>query len=149
VQSCHLIAFGDVGAAMAAVIRPTRAVGQASRVLEGHAKRQNPQAGRDLGVLGHRRRVLGGKTDGDGDTISIPVLNEGSGDPGRCGGAKGVAFEMARAALRSDRSGAVTEILALKIIELANEGVLDPDRLCAQALSGFRTSSSLEQPPRK
>jgi hypothetical protein len=135
---------------MAAVIRPTRAVGQASRVLEGHAKRQNPQAGRDLGVLGHRRRVLGGKTDGDGDTISIPVLNEGSGDPGRCGGRKGVAFEMARAALRlSDRSGAVTEILALKIIELANEGVLDPDRLCEQALSGFRTSPPLEQPARK
>jgi hypothetical protein len=62
----------------------------------------------------------------------------------------GVAFEMARAALRlSDRSGAVTEILALKIIELANEGVLDPDRLCEQALSGFRTSPPLEQPARK
>jgi hypothetical protein len=53
----------------------------------------------------------------------------------------GVAFEMARAALRlSDRSDAVTEILARRIIDLAKEGVLDPDRLCEQALSGFRTS---------
>ena len=55
----------------------------------------------------------------------------------------GVAFEMARAALRlSDRSGAVTEILALKIIQLANEGVLDPDRLCEQALLDFRATPS-------
>jgi hypothetical protein len=53
----------------------------------------------------------------------------------------GVAFEMARAALRlSDRNDAVTAILARRIIDLAKEGVLDPDRLCEQALSGFRTS---------
>jgi hypothetical protein len=111
---------------------------------------KTPKPGGTWGFLDIVAACLGGKTDGDGDTISIPVLNEGSGDPGRCGGRKGVAFEMARAALRlSDRSGAVTEILALKIIELANEGVLDPDRLCAQALSGFRTSPPLEQPARK
>jgi hypothetical protein len=58
----------------------------------------------------------------------------------------GVAFEMARAALRlSDRSGAVTEILALKIIQLANEGVLDPDRLCEQALLDYRATPSSVQ----
>jgi hypothetical protein len=52
-----------------------------------------------------------------------------------------VAFEMARAALRlTDRSDAVTEMLARRIIDLAKKGVLDPDRLCEQALLDFRAS---------
>ena len=43
----------------------------------------------------------------------------------------GVALEMARAALRhEDRTDPATEILAKRIIALAKEGVLDPDRLC-------------------
>jgi hypothetical protein len=51
----------------------------------------------------------------------------------------GVAFEMARAALRlTDRTDAISEILARKIIDLAKQGILDPDRLCEQALSDFR-----------
>jgi Domain of unknown function (DUF6894) len=50
---------------------------------------QEPSSPARLGGLGfwHEPRALsvvpraGGKTDGDGDTISIPVLKEGSGDP--------------------------------------------------------------------
>jgi hypothetical protein len=55
----------------------------------------------------------------------------------------GVAFEMARAALRlADQTDPATEVLAKRIIELAKEGVLDPDRLCERALDGLR-----KQPP--
>jgi hypothetical protein len=55
----------------------------------------------------------------------------------------GVAFEMARAALPlADRSDAVSEILARKIIDLAKQGVVDPNRLCEEALSDLRN-----QPP--
>jgi hypothetical protein len=53
----------------------------------------------------------------------------------------GVAFEMARAALRlADRNDPVAAILARRIIDLAKKGVLDPDRLCEQALSDFRAT---------
>jgi hypothetical protein len=47
----------------------------------------------------------------------------------------GVALEMARAALRyEDRTDAITEILAKRIIVLAKEGMVDPNLLCAWAL---------------
>jgi hypothetical protein len=62
----------------------------------------------------------------------------------------GVAFEMARAALRLADSPdpATTEMLAKSIIELAKDGVVDPDRLCEQALSNFRkTRASLIRRP--
>jgi hypothetical protein len=56
----------------------------------------------------------------------------------------GVALEMARAALRlADRTDLATEILAKRIIALAKEGVLDPDRLCERALDDLR-----KPPPR-
>ncbi len=55
-----------------------------------------------------------------------------------------VALEMARAALRlADRTDPATEILAKRIIELAKQGVLDPDRLCERALDDLR-----KPPPR-
>jgi hypothetical protein len=51
----------------------------------------------------------------------------------------GVAFEMTRAALRlSDLADPATGALARRIIELAKEGVLDPDRLCERALHDLR-----------
>ncbi len=54
----------------------------------------------------------------------------------------GVAFEMARATLRSaDRTDAATEILAKRIIALAKEGMVDPNRLCEWALD------DLHKPP--
>jgi hypothetical protein len=49
----------------------------------------------------------------------------------------GVAFEMARAALRLGLDDPATKILAKRIIDLAKEGVLDPNGLCEQALSDF------------
>jgi hypothetical protein len=50
----------------------------------------------------------------------------------------GVAFEMARVALRlSDRGDPATKMLARGIIALAKEGVLDPDQL-----------NDLREPPR-
>jgi hypothetical protein len=51
----------------------------------------------------------------------------------------GVAFEMARAALRlDDRSDALNKIVAENIIKLAQEGERDPDELCERTLSFFR-----------
>jgi hypothetical protein len=52
----------------------------------------------------------------------------------------GVAFEMARAALRlADRTDPITEILAKRIIALAKEGMVDPNLLCEWALDDLRT----------
>jgi hypothetical protein len=51
----------------------------------------------------------------------------------------GVAFEMTRAALRlADRDDPATEMVAKKIIELANARERDADRLCELALKDFR-----------
>jgi hypothetical protein len=51
----------------------------------------------------------------------------------------GIVFEMARAALRpADRTDPAAEILATRIIALAKEGVIDPDRLCERALNDLR-----------
>ena len=51
----------------------------------------------------------------------------------------GIAFEMARVALRlSDRTDLINEIIALSIIELAKAGQRDPDLLCEGALRSFR-----------
>jgi hypothetical protein len=51
----------------------------------------------------------------------------------------GVAFEMARAALRlEDRADPVVAILAHKIIELAKGGEFSPDLLCERALNDLR-----------
>jgi hypothetical protein len=51
----------------------------------------------------------------------------------------GVAYEMARAALKFDnRTYAADEIIAGRIIELAKTGVVDPDQLCEQALNDLR-----------
>ena len=44
----------------------------------------------------------------------------------------GIAFEMARVALRlSDRTDVASEIIATRIIQLANAGERDADLLCA------------------
>jgi hypothetical protein len=48
----------------------------------------------------------------------------------------GLAFEMARAALRLDnRNDPLNKIVAEKIIELAQDGERDPNRLCDRTLS--------------
>ena len=48
----------------------------------------------------------------------------------------GIAFEMARAALRlADRKDPLNEIIARSIIALAKVGERDPDRLCAPVLA--------------
>jgi hypothetical protein len=53
----------------------------------------------------------------------------------------GLAFEMARAALRlSDRRDPVIEILAKKIIALAKDGLHDPNLLCEWVLADLRKS---------
>jgi hypothetical protein len=50
----------------------------------------------------------------------------------------GVAFEMARAAVKRDWGGVYgNRIIAKQIIELVKAGERDPDVLCAQALSHF------------
>jgi hypothetical protein len=55
----------------------------------------------------------------------------------------GIAFEMARTALRlAHRDDSVNAIVAKKIIELAKEGERDPQRLCEAALRHLR------EPPR-
>jgi hypothetical protein len=53
----------------------------------------------------------------------------------------GVAFEMARSALRSD--GHDDAVVARKIIELAQAGERNPDLLCEKALERLRTEQSL------
>jgi hypothetical protein len=51
----------------------------------------------------------------------------------------GLAFEMARAALRlSDRRDFIIEILAKKIIAHAKDGLHDPNLLCEWALDDLR-----------
>jgi hypothetical protein len=48
----------------------------------------------------------------------------------------GLALEMARAALRlEDRSDSSTEALARRIIQIAKEGMHDPNLLCEWALT--------------
>jgi|SRR5262249_48260913 hypothetical protein len=50
----------------------------------------------------------------------------------------GVAFEMARAAVKRDWSGVYgNRIIAKQIIELVKAGQRDPDILCEQAISHF------------
>jgi hypothetical protein len=49
----------------------------------------------------------------------------------------GIAFEMARAALRlADRNDPLNEIIARRIIALAKAGERDPDRLCNGTMNG-------------
>ncbi len=56
----------------------------------------------------------------------------------------GLAFEMARAALRlADNADFATQTLAKKIIDLAKSGETDPNELCERALAAVRAS----QPP--
>ena len=51
----------------------------------------------------------------------------------------GIAFEMARVALRlSDRTDVASEIIATRIIQLANAGERDADLLCEGALTFLR-----------
>ena len=51
----------------------------------------------------------------------------------------GVAFEMAREAVKRDWGGVYcNRIIAKQIIELAEDGERKPDVLCAQALSYLR-----------
>jgi hypothetical protein len=53
----------------------------------------------------------------------------------------GVAFEMTCAALHlSYRGDSAAQIVADKIISLAKQGELDPDRLCERALNELRNS---------
>jgi len=50
----------------------------------------------------------------------------------------GVAFEMARAAVKRDWAGVyANRIIATRIIELAKDGERNPHVLCEQALSYF------------
>jgi hypothetical protein len=50
----------------------------------------------------------------------------------------GVAFDNACRALRlSDRTDRATELVAKKIIELAQRGERDPHRLCSGVLNAF------------
>jgi hypothetical protein len=50
----------------------------------------------------------------------------------------GVAFELARAAMQLGSDDPAMKIIAKRIIDLAKQGILDPDRLCEQALSDLR-----------
>ena len=51
----------------------------------------------------------------------------------------GVAFEMTCAALKYTKQPDVAhEAIARRIFELANNGVLDPDRLCERVLDDLR-----------
>jgi hypothetical protein len=51
----------------------------------------------------------------------------------------GVAYEMACAALKfADQTYIAHETIAKRIIELAKDDVLDPDRLCERALDELR-----------
>jgi len=55
----------------------------------------------------------------------------------------GVAFEMVCAALRlADRGDLANEIIARRIIELAEAGEHNPDLLCERVLTEFRTQLS-------
>ena len=55
----------------------------------------------------------------------------------------GIAFEMARVALRlADRGDLANAIIAQRIIELAKAGERNPDLLCDGVLSEFRERRS-------
>ena len=57
--------------------------------------------------------------------------------------ALGVAFEKALQSLRLvDRTDLATELLAKKMIEVAQQGERDPERLCERTLQGFRPRGS-------
>ena len=57
----------------------------------------------------------------------------------------GIAFEMICAALKyTNRPDIAHEALANRIIELAKNGVLDPDRLCERVLDDRRKPSNCE-----
>jgi hypothetical protein len=53
----------------------------------------------------------------------------------------GLAFELTRTALRPvDRDDLANELIAKKIIELAQRGERDPERLCDRVLADLRAS---------
>jgi hypothetical protein len=55
----------------------------------------------------------------------------------------GVAYEMTLVSLRlADRDDLATESVAKKIIELAQAGERDPDRLCERALGALAANSA-------
>jgi hypothetical protein len=63
--------------------------------------------------------------------------NGSSGERSNFGG-KGRSFTVARLmTLRCDPDDPVTEIIAMKIIELAKAGEVDPGRICARVLAAF------------
>ena len=54
----------------------------------------------------------------------------------------GIAFENACKILKLvDRSDPLTELVAVKIIELAASGERDPDRLCAGVLAAYKPAA--------
>jgi hypothetical protein len=59
----------------------------------------------------------------------------------------GVAFEMARVALRLVDGDALTARVAKKIIERAKAGERNPDALCEAALKGVAALSDPNPPP--
>ena len=50
----------------------------------------------------------------------------------------GIAFEMTRTALGSDRGDLVNEVIARKVMEVAKAGETNPDRICEATLIYFR-----------
>ena len=59
----------------------------------------------------------------------------------------GLAFEMARAALRlADNADFATQTLARMIIDLAKSGETNPNELCERALAAVRGSQSPAAP---
>ena len=84
---------------------------------------------------------FGGLWKCEGERIGImpitPFLGDQKFDP-ETTRIMGVAFEMARAAVKRDWGGVYgNRIIAKQIIELVKAGERDPDVLCAQALSHF------------
>ena len=61
----------------------------------------------------------------------------------------GLAFEMARAALRLDdgRDNPLNRMVAEKIIELAQDGECDPNALTERTLSFFPTATQITTRP--
>ena len=69
---------------------------------------------------------------------STPFLDDVGTDP-EVRRIVGVAFEMARIALRlAERPDSANEIIAKRIIELAKAGERNPDLLCEGVLKEFR-----------
>ena len=77
----------------------------------------------------------------DGERIGIMPITPFLGDEKFDSGTTrimGVAFEMARAAVKRDWGGIyASHIIAKQIIELAKDGERNPDVLCEKALSYF------------